>query len=147
MHYGIFILIIIFIVIISSSTIKSTEKARTQQELEERQKQEQILKEEARKQEEIKELLPNFHIYYQDGFITYSNNTDYEKPSNSDIICVFEFDNGEKSYLAFSNNKIDINRVNFKDNSTCKVYMIFRGMIKNEFIEDAIVSNMIEINF
>ena len=158
---------------------------------------EEILK----KEEQIKELLPYFNIYYEDGFI-YRDEDDFNKPDDNmpadddngadntgpddniladnelennriednilvenglednwfddyrykdaDLICVFEFEDGEKLYRVFdANDRIDLDRVDFKDNHMCRVYMVFRGNIvydgEKEFVSDAVISNVLEI--
>ena len=187
------------------------------QEMEIAKEQEETRREEIlKKEEQIKELLPYFNIYYEDGFI-YRDEDDFNKPDdnmpadddngaentrlddnilannelennmiddnilannelennrlednilvenglednrfddhrykNADLICVFEFEDGEKLYRVFDvNDRIDLNRVDFKDNRMCKVYMVFRGNIvydgEKEFVSDAVISNVLEI--
>lgn len=155
------------------------------QEMEIAKEQEETRREEIlKKEEQIKELLPYFNIYYEDGFI-YREEDDFNKSDDNilannelennrlednilvenglednrfddhrykdaDLICVFEFEDGEKLYRVFDvNDRIDLNRVDFKDNRMCKVYMVFRGNIVSdgvkEFISDAVISNVLEI--
>ncbi len=155
------------------------------QEMEIAKEQEETRREEIlKKEEQIKELLPYFNIYYEDGFI-YREEDDFNKSDDNilannelennrlednilvenglednrfddhrykdaDLICVFEFEDGEKLYRVFDvNDRIDLNRVDFKDNRMCKVYMVFRGNIvydgEKEFVSDAVISNVLEI--
>ena len=155
------------------------------QEMEIAKEQEETRREEIlKKEEQIKELLPYFNIYYEDGFI-YREEDDFNKSDDNilannelennrlednilvenglednrfddhrykdaDLICVFVFEDGEKLYRVFDvNDRIDLNRVDFKDNRMCKVYMVFRGNIVSdgvkEFISDAVISNVLEI--
>lgn len=172
------------------------------QEMEIAKEQEETRREEIlKKEEQIKELLPYFNIYYEDGFI-YRDEDDFNKPDDNmpadddngadnrglddniladnelennriednilvenglednwfddyrykdaDLICVFEFEDGEKLYRVFdANDRIDLDRVDFKDNHMCRVYMVFRGNIvydgEKEFVSDAVISNVLEI--
>lgn len=155
------------------------------QEMEIAKEQEETRREEIlKKEEQIKELLPYFNIYYEDGFI-YREEDDFNKSDDNilannelennrlednilvenglednrfddhrykdaDLICVFEFEDGEKLYRVFDvNDRIDLNRVDFKYNRMCKVYMVFRGNIVSdgvkEFISEAVISNVLEI--
>lgn len=79
-----------------------------------------------------------------------NNRLEDNRYEDADLICVFEFEDGEKLYRVFDvNDRIDLNRVDFKDNHMCKVYMVLRGNIvydgEKEFISDAVISNVLEI--
>lgn len=140
------ILILILISIINSiiTAINSHKAEKIRQE-----KQYNYIQEINEKKENIKKLLPNFNIYYEDGYIY--RDTYYENPVNTDIVCIFEFENGEKYHRLFNKeNKIDLKWLNSKNESKCKIYVIYRGTImykgKEEFIKDAVISNIINLD-
>lgn len=133
------------IMFITSSVFEMIEDIKREYEIKEQK--ELYIEEKQQEQEAIQSLLPHFDIYYDNGFICRDIN--YEIPPQTDILCIFEFEDGEKHHRLFNKeNKVDLETLYFKKGK-CKVYVTFTGPLtsyNNKFISEVIISNIIEIN-